>query len=159
MFAQKTTKSIDIVNKSDIPITLTYELCHWESIRGVVNTGKNVCEKEKIIELGGIGTNSNYFSIDTVGGYRAQQTGEKDIHSNSVIVTRIASSLGEQEFVSSFNEGSIIDNELSYGDHYGETISFCWSNNEPKSPTSSNVIILDTMGTNKFYCHSLKMAN
>ncbi|HAT1766767.1 TPA: hypothetical protein I8Y96_002267 [Legionella pneumophila] len=161
--AQKSIKTIDIINTSDLSLTVTYNVCHMEhELRRIVYDSirdqylydfapphENCFEKKAI--LGGINTGTNLIEIIATDQVKATKVGEKSIDNAVVYVTKIESSLGMQIFISSYEE-------TKKSEGVGE-IGLCYGINSRYHSNGGNVIELDNKGTNKIYCQSSYQPN
>lgn len=132
----------DIINSSNIPATITYKVCEMGGDQQEV-TG---C-KEKTITLGEKGSKTNKVSIDA--SFAALHSKGDHIDSmhgyNQIIfISKIVSALGQQTFATfETNEYEDYKNDARY--HWRTCMLTALG-------PEQNVIILDTLGTDKFYC-------
>jgi hypothetical protein len=140
---------MDIINNSDIPITVTYDECQSDSSSlSEAPTIKNCVEKTTALEQKGSGL--NYLTY--------QNRKENDANSNYWILKKVTSSLGEQQFTSfkSYEELEKIYMD-HYKNHHEVSLEICTAAVLPKANGGTRHIILDNLGTNKFYCHHLNL--
>lgn len=139
--AETYTRNIDIINNSNIPLKITYNLCTTVTTNDSTSN-ENCIEKMASLSAKGGKTNKISFQADTMGGFEGVYT--------QVFIGGIYSSLGKQIFASSHAQ------EMNTPD-----LSSC-SDSWPAGGSSrlyprGNTIILDNMGTEKFYCAIAKL--
>ena len=161
--AQKTIKTIDIINTSDLPLTVTYNVCHMErELRRIVYDSisnktlydfgppqENCVEKQVNISGKNIGMNS--IEINATDRIQASKVGEKSIENAVVYVSSIESTLGVQSFISSADDAKKTEGIGS--------LSRCYGINSDNNGNGGNVIELDNKGTHKIYCQSSYQPN
>src|SRR3990167_6118064 len=86
--AGETIKTVDIVNNSDIPVTVTYDECYMDS------SNVSICN-EKTTTLSNKNGGTNYVYIDASNQEKQQSALQKEI-----VIKKIVSALGVQEFLS-----------------------------------------------------------
>ncbi|OGV48502.1 MAG: hypothetical protein A3F46_03690 [Legionellales bacterium RIFCSPHIGHO2_12_FULL_42_9] len=131
--------TIDIINDSNIPITVIYDECQSERVGVEITPPSNCIENTAILHEKSSG--NNFIS------YANRK--EKDQNPNVLIIKKIVSSLGEQNFISfsSFNE----INQLYEDDK--KSFKLCYAFMVPPYSSFNNLVVLDNHGTSKFYCH------
>lgn len=161
--AQKSIKTIDIINTSDLSLTVTYNVCHMErELRRVVYdsiSNKTLYDfgppQEKCLEkraiMSGINTGTNSIEINATDQVKATKVGEKSIENAVIYVSSIESSLGIQSFISSSDDAKKIEGIGA--------LSRCYGINSDSNGNGGNVIELDNKGTNKIYCQSSYQPN
>ena len=143
--AGETIKSIDIINTSDIPVTVTYEECYMDSSRNV-----KTCS-EKTAVLGNKNSGANYVYIDA-----SSQEKQQSVLVKQIAIRKIVSSLGEQDFLS-FEDYNRVYKELAENKVLGVMPNLCVGRVDIN--TGINLIVLDNLGANKFYCGHSYQAN
>ncbi|HCD9263670.1 TPA: hypothetical protein NGG10_003238 [Legionella pneumophila] len=162
--AQKTIQSFDIINSSDIPITIEYNVCFTEAelIRIFTDPFKNGQEtyiygnhkkkcENKTSNLNDKNSGDNYLEIQLTEKREPIKIGDIVKGEKNIYISKIISDLGEQDLIGSSEEANEIFSSPTYD---GKALSRCMSEGR-----NTNMIILDNMGTNKFYCHSSLRAN
>lgn len=132
-------RTMDIINNSDTLITITYDECQADSPSpSSPFTMKNCVEKTTMLRQKGSG--SNYLI------YHNRK--ENEASPNLWILKKISSTLGEQQFASfkSFTEFEQMGQE-----------DICYAILLPSLVGANRNIILDNLGTNRFYCHRLDL--
>ncbi|ARB91011.1 hypothetical protein A6J40_01885 [Legionella longbeachae] len=162
--AHKTIQSFDIINSSDTPITIEYNVCFTKAeLIGIfsdpIKNGqetyrygnpKKKCET-KTSKLNPKNTGDNYLEIQLTEKREPIKIGDIVKSEKNIYISKILSALGEQDLISSSEEANEIFSSQTYD---GKALSRCMSEDR-----NTNMIILDNMGTNKFYCHSSLQAN
>ena len=167
-FSQSTIETIDIINKSDIPVTVTYEECRVHIAYSKYNiTPTPVCSEQKTIALSALHGGANYAYITPVALTTNDDDDTKDdenieISSPLLIIRKISSTLGEQNLLS-LEELIKMSQDIEIGNVSKDTLpSLCIGVKgffESDTTQAPNVLLLDTMGTNKFYCQSSYQAS
>jgi hypothetical protein len=163
--AQKTIKTIDVINVSDLSLTITYNLCHnertlqrkyYDSINNITQYVYGENEQtciEKTNNLSGKNTGKNIVKINANDQVKAANIGEKSIDNAEVYVFKITSQLGEQNFIASES-----DAKKTREDETNGALSRCLGANSSNAG-GGNVIELDNKGTTRIYCHSSYQPN
>ena len=133
-------RSMDIINNSNIPITVTYDECQSDRLPDSSRTLYNCHEKTTTLSEKSKGQNFIIY----------HNRAESDQNPNVWLLKKIVSSLGEQNFTvfSSFEEYFQMTQE-------DKSFKTCFSWLEPNISSFSSNVIIDNFGTNSFYCHHL----
>lgn len=145
-FAQE-YRSIDIINNSDMPITLTYSECQIDYTGTEFSSLYNCTEKTS--DLAAKGNGKNFINY----GNRK----ENNQNPNIWILKKIVSPLGEQNYISFV---SMDERDQKTESDFGKNVDkFCyaWIEDKVKTNGYARTIVFDNLGTNKFYCHHLWM--
>jgi len=158
VLAESTIETIDIINKSDIPVTVTYEECrvHVNYIEDAITTK---CMEQKTLALSAIHNGISYAYIKPEK-LTSKEEGT-DISGALLIIRKISSSLGEQDFPS-LDEVIKISNKIQTEESQNALPNLCIGTVDSEGSswfTTPNVLVLDPMGTSKFYCQGSYQAS
>lgn len=130
------TRNLDIINNSDLPVKITYNVCtqsYVDDAYGHIMDKENCAEQ--IVTLSRKGEKRNKVSV---------KADSDDSTYREILVTGIYSTLATQKFASSRTEIN-----------KATDISVCSDSKNMGSARpvyAGNTIILDNMGTEKIYC-------
>jgi len=164
--AQKTIKTIDIINVSNLSLTVTYNVCHKEAVlqrmfrdsnngqmQYVYGTPEINCV-EKTTTFDGKNMSKNIVTVNADDQIKATKIGEKSVGNAEVYVFKVVSQFGEQDFIASEADAKKTREVETNG-----TLSRCYAVNSDNNGNAGNVVELDNKGTNKIYCHSSYQPN
>ena len=136
-------RTMDVINNSNLPITVTYDECQSEIANG--STLYNCTEKTSVISKKNSG--ANFIS------YPNRE--ENDKSPNVWILKKIVSSLGEQDFI--FVQTDSLDEYSRLAQDPKKGFKICLVMNKSLEGLSSTTLVLDNFGTNKFHCQHLSI--